>query len=75
LVDAGVNLAGITRILNLEDDNADLSAANTELSAANSDLRSKNRNSRSAAKNPRRSKPAKRFEPGAGRLNSRLNSD
>ncbi|SOX52658.1 MerR family DNA-binding transcriptional regulator [Mycobacterium ahvazicum] len=43
LVDAGVNLAGIARILSLEDDNA-------ELSAANSDRRSSNRTLRSAAK-------------------------
>jgi MerR family transcriptional regulator, heat shock protein HspR len=43
LVDSGVNLAGVARILNLEDDNATLSAANT-------DLRSTNRSLRSAAK-------------------------
>jgi DNA-binding transcriptional MerR regulator len=43
LVDAGVNLAGIARILSLEDDNA-------ELSAANSDLRSANRTLKGAAK-------------------------
>ena len=43
LVDAGVNLAGIARILGLEDDNATLSAANT-------DLRSSNRTLRDAAK-------------------------
>src|SRR6201987_1298114 len=43
LVDAGVNLAGIARILSLEDDNAELSAANT-------DLRSSNRTRRNAAK-------------------------
>ena len=43
LVDAGINLAGIARILSLEDDNAELSAANT-------DLRSTNRTLRSAAK-------------------------
>jgi MerR family transcriptional regulator, heat shock protein HspR len=42
LVDAGVNLAGIARILGLEDDNA-------ELSAANIDLRSSNRTLRNAA--------------------------
>jgi DNA-binding transcriptional MerR regulator len=40
LVDAGVNLAGIARILNLEDDNADLSAANTDLRSTNRTLRS-----------------------------------
>ena len=45
LVDAGVNLAGIARILDLEDDNADLSAANT-------DLRSTNRTLRKAARSP-----------------------
>lgn len=49
LVDAGVNLAGIARILNLEDDNAELSAANT-------DLRSTNRELRDAAK-------TKKFKP------------
>jgi DNA-binding transcriptional MerR regulator len=43
LVDAGVNLAGIARILSLEDDNATLSATNT-------DLRSSNRTLRGAAK-------------------------
>ncbi|OBA62485.1 MerR family transcriptional regulator [Mycobacterium sp. 1100029.7] len=43
LVDAGVNLAGIARILDLEDDNAELAAANT-------DLRSTNRTLRNAAK-------------------------
>lgn len=43
LVDAGINLAGIARILNLEDDNA-------TLSAANSDLRSNNRTLRNEAK-------------------------
>jgi DNA-binding transcriptional MerR regulator len=37
LVEAGVNIAGIARILSLEDDN-------TELTAANSDLRSTLRN-------------------------------
>src|SRR5271163_1081632 len=35
LVDAGVNLAGVARILDLEDDNADLSAANTDLRSTN----------------------------------------
>ncbi len=43
LVDAGINLAGIARILGLEDHNAELSAANT-------DLRSTNRTLRNAAK-------------------------
>ena len=43
LVEAGVNLAGIARILALEDDNAQLSATNT-------DLRSSNRTLRQAAK-------------------------
>lgn len=43
LVDAGVNLAGIARILDLEDDNETLTAANT-------DLRSTNRTLREAAK-------------------------
>ncbi|OBK44605.1 helix-turn-helix transcriptional regulator [Mycobacterium sp. 1081908.1] len=43
LVDAGVNLAGIARILSLEDHNAELSAVNT-------DLRSTNRSLRDAAK-------------------------
>ncbi|OBH85319.1 MerR family transcriptional regulator [Mycobacterium scrofulaceum] len=43
LVDSGVNLAGIARILELEDHNATLSAANT-------DLRSTNRTLRKAAK-------------------------
>lgn len=43
LVDAGINLAGIARILDLQDDNATLSADNT-------DLRSSNRTLRKAAK-------------------------
>lgn len=43
LVEEGVNLAGIARILSLEDHNA-------ELSAANSNLRSTNRSLRDAAK-------------------------
>jgi MerR family transcriptional regulator/heat shock protein HspR len=42
LVDSGVNLAGIARILSLEDDNVTLSASNT-------DLRSTNRSMRDAA--------------------------
>jgi MerR family transcriptional regulator, heat shock protein HspR len=47
LVEAGVNLAGIARILNLEDDNATLSAANTDLRSTNRSLR------RSASKDAR----------------------
>jgi DNA-binding transcriptional MerR regulator len=43
LVEAGINLAGIARVLSLEDDNAALSEANT-------DLRSTNRTLRNAAK-------------------------
>jgi MerR family transcriptional regulator, heat shock protein HspR len=39
LVDAGINLAGIARILDLEDDNAILSASNTDLRSANLTLR------------------------------------
>jgi MerR family transcriptional regulator, heat shock protein HspR len=39
LVEAGVNLAGVARILNLEDDNATLSAANTDLQSTNRTLR------------------------------------
>lgn len=46
LVETGVNLAGIARILDLEDDNETLSAANT-------DLRSTNRTLREAAKTPK----------------------
>ncbi|KKC02642.1 hypothetical protein WU83_23140 [Mycobacterium nebraskense] len=46
LVDAGINLAGVARILDLEDHNATLSAANT-------DLRSTNRTLRKAAKAPK----------------------
>ncbi len=46
LVDAGINLAGIARILELEDHNATLSADNT-------DLRSTNRNLRKAVKTAR----------------------
>lgn len=57
LVEAGVNLAGIARILNLEDDNAELSAANT-------DLRSTNRELRDAAK----AKKVKQFRGDVKRL-------
>ncbi|ETW25280.1 MerR family transcriptional regulator [Mycobacterium gastri] len=39
LVDAGINLAGIARILSLEDDNAALAAANDDLEANNRSLR------------------------------------
>ncbi|OBJ05564.1 MerR family transcriptional regulator [Mycobacterium alsense] len=39
LVDAGVNLAGIARILSLEDDNTALSTANSHLRSTNRDLR------------------------------------
>ncbi|SPM32454.1 DNA-binding transcriptional regulator, MerR family [Mycobacterium rhizamassiliense] len=46
LVEAGVNLVGIARILGLEDDNAALSEANT-------DLRSSNRSLRESAKSAR----------------------
>lgn len=46
LVEAGVNLNGIARILGLEDDNAALSATNT-------DLRSNNRSLRDSAKSDR----------------------
>jgi DNA-binding transcriptional MerR regulator len=50
LLDAGVNLVGIARVLNLEDDN-------TALSSANTDLRSTNRSLREAAKAARSEKP------------------
>jgi MerR family transcriptional regulator, heat shock protein HspR len=39
LVDAGINLTGVARILELEDSNASLSAVNTGLRAANHNLR------------------------------------
>lgn len=39
LVSTGVNLAGIARILELEDDNATLSSANSNLRSANRSLR------------------------------------
>lgn len=39
LVDSGVNLAGVARILDLEDHNATLSAANTDLRSTNRTLR------------------------------------
>lgn len=39
LLHAGINLAGIARILGLEDDNASLSAANTDLRSTNRTLR------------------------------------
>ncbi|OBF59646.1 MerR family transcriptional regulator [Mycobacterium sp. 852002-53434_SCH5985345] len=39
LVGAGINLAGVARILDLEDHNATLSAANTDLRSTNQTLR------------------------------------
>lgn len=39
LVDAGINLAGISRILDLEDDNASLAKVNTDLRSTNHTLR------------------------------------
>jgi MerR family transcriptional regulator/heat shock protein HspR len=39
LVEAGVNIAGIARILSLEDDNAELSASNHELRTTSRMLR------------------------------------
>ncbi|OBG98724.1 MerR family transcriptional regulator [Mycobacterium sp. E3251] len=57
LVGAGVNLAGVARILDLEDHNATLSAANT-------DLRSTNRTLRKAARSARVTQGA--GEPGEG---------
>ena len=59
LVDAGVNLAGIARILCLEDDNAALSAANT-------DLRSTNRTLRNTAQTTRSKKADNRGDGDAG---------
>jgi DNA-binding transcriptional MerR regulator len=59
LVDAGINLAGIARILSLEDDN-------TALSSANTDLRSTNRSLRNAAKAPRSGKANVRGSGDAG---------
>jgi MerR family transcriptional regulator, heat shock protein HspR len=53
LVDAGINLAGIARILSLEDDNTALSSDNIALLEANTDLRSTNRSLRKAAKDAR----------------------
>jgi MerR family transcriptional regulator, heat shock protein HspR len=53
LVDAGINLGAIARILGLEDDNAALSAANT-------DLRSTNRTLRNWAKTARSQEKAKK---------------
>ncbi|KQH76111.1 MerR family transcriptional regulator [Mycobacterium gordonae] len=60
LVDAGVNLAGIARILSLEDDNAELSAANSDLRSANRTLRGSvkhsgvQENSKTPARKPRK---------------------
>lgn len=48
LVDAGINLAGIARILDLEDHNATLSAANTDLRSTNRSLRKAVRTAKSA---------------------------
>jgi DNA-binding transcriptional MerR regulator len=43
LVDAGVNIAGIARILEVEDHNTELRTANDELRAANTGLQAANR--------------------------------
>lgn len=43
LVDAGVNIAGIARILEVEDHNTELRAANDELRTANTGLEATNR--------------------------------
>ncbi|MDT5255023.1 MAG: MerR family transcriptional regulator, heat shock protein HspR [Mycobacterium sp.] len=59
LLDAGINLAGIARVLNLEDDN-------TALSSANTDLRSTNRSLRNAAKAARSETPNGRRGDGDG---------
>jgi|GEM_PF-612193 DNA-binding transcriptional MerR regulator len=48
LVDAGINLAGIARILELEDHNATLSAANTDLRSTNRTLRKAVKTTRAA---------------------------
>jgi DNA-binding transcriptional MerR regulator len=70
LVDNGVNLAGIARILNLEDDNATLSSANTDLRSTNTDLRSANTDLRSTNRSLRNAAKAARSEkagdPGDG---------
>lgn len=47
LVDAGVNLAGIARILSLEDDNAALSTANSDLRSTNRSLRDADKTAKS----------------------------
>jgi MerR family transcriptional regulator, heat shock protein HspR len=39
LVESGINLAGVARILDLEDDNANLSSSNTNLRSTNRGLR------------------------------------
>lgn len=52
LVDAGINLAAIARILGLEDDNAALSAANTDLRSTNRTLRNAAKTAKEKVKNP-----------------------
>ncbi len=58
LVDAGVNLAGIARILDLEDDNADLTSANTDLRFTNRTLRDKAKTAKSKRASARRDEDA-----------------
>ena len=53
LVDAGINLAGIARILELEDHNATLSAANTDLRSTNRSLRKSVKGTQSAEATPK----------------------
>ncbi|MBW0019930.1 MAG: helix-turn-helix transcriptional regulator [Mycobacterium sp.] len=48
LIDAGINLAGVARILALEDDNAALSADNTDLRSSNRSLRNSAKRNRAA---------------------------
>jgi DNA-binding transcriptional MerR regulator len=65
LLEAGINLAGIARILDLEDDNTALSSANTDLRSTNTDPRSANRSLRNAAKSTRSEKATDRRDGNA----------
>jgi DNA-binding transcriptional MerR regulator len=57
LVDSGINLTGVARILSLEDDNTALSSANIDLRSSNHSLRSAAKAARSGKANERSAGP------------------
>jgi DNA-binding transcriptional MerR regulator len=57
LVDSGINLTGVARILSLEDDNTALSSANIDLRSSNHALRNAAQAARSGKANERSAGP------------------